>query len=388
MSEKPQFKAYFLVPRRAESFPRLRAFFQAAMLGGESTTPPQPTSTPPPGPWTLRVCAAVRRRWHVRWERVVSRGTRFPAPALKPEVAETIAKWRTHPSVTPPDQRTRDMLPVVRELVAATEPATPDAARRLSGWLLGMLVWADRTVGSIAPEAINPRNVGQFITEAGEGKTLGWQNVGRTSLQQVGRAVNPAAWSAKLPKLKNSEFCLPYSSADEDLILLACRLPGVKNPAARLWAAAAPLGAGLRSYEATNAEIGDVCELGDGRLAVRVRGRYPRLVPVRAKWTDPVREAISFVNRRPTGACPKFILPYDPSESGRILRALPWGRKESVEPVRVRVTWLAAHLQAGTSVLALRTLAGSLGAHQLHHLFSVLDLSVAPEDAIAEGLRA
>lgn len=318
----------------------------------------------------------------------MSRGTQFPAPALTPEVDAVIQRWAPQRRNVPIEPQVRKRVkPIVRELVTVTEPKTPNIARLQLRYLGYFMVWADRTVGSLDPDVVNPRNASQFIEEVGKDKTLAWQAGARTALQQVGRAVNPAAWSARQRSVAAPRFSLPYSADDEDLIRLASRIPGAKNPAARLWSVAGPCGAGLRSHEATMAQVGDFHER-DGRLIVAVRGSQSRLVPIRAMWTGPVREAITFVQARPHGSSQKFIIPDHPSTAAEIARKLPWGREDSVSLYRTRATWLATHLKAGTSLHVLRALAGPLSAGLLHHLLFVLDLQVTPEEAVAEGLRA
>lgn len=347
-------------------------------------------SSSPAGPWTLRVCPAARRRWlHARRERVVSRGTRFPAPSLKPEVAERIGRWQMRLGTLDPQARKR-IDPVVRELVAAAGPKTEDIARRQLRLLGVFMVWADRSAGSLAPEVINPHNVSAFIEEsAAEGRSVGWQAGAKTTLQSVGRAVNPAAWSAKLTMVPRPPASLPYDAEEESRIRLASHLPGPRNLAGVLWSVAGPLGAGMRSPEATAAEVSDIREWGDGRLAVQIHGPNSRLVPIREFWTDSVREAIALVEARPRGASRKFIVGDSSAGAARIARNLQWGGEGGVSLHRTRTTWLAAHLRARTPLPELRILmGGSPGDLKLQQLLLVLDLSITPEEAVVAGLRA
>ena len=120
---------------------------------------------------------------------------------------------------------------------------------------------------------------------------------------------------------------------------------------------------------------------------VEVRGHQPRLVPVRLRWTDVVRQAVACVRSRPSGSSDKFIFGWNPGSAGAAARNLPLGW-EGISLSRTRATWLAAHLIAGTSLPALRMLAGSLSEYTLHRLCSVLDLPLTAEEAVTEGLGA
>ena len=84
-------------------------------------------------------------------------------------------------------------------------------------------------------------------------------------------------------------------------------LPGHSNLVQRLVASAFPLGVGARGHEVALAETGDVSEVGNGRLIVRLRGRNPRLVPVRACCTNNVRRAINLAEEGQQGASTRFF---------------------------------------------------------------------------------
>lgn len=355
-------------------------------------------SRPTPAGFGVRVRMAdlwqrcSQRRGVFRRERVVT-GALTPAQPLKPEVAELIRTWKPGKETAPDTPFVRErILPVVRELVTAAAPETPITAWRLLRYVAKMMVWADETIGSLSPTVINPRNIDAFIVAACKHESFAWKHAAITTLNRVGRVVNPKAWEAqasgdKRLSVPTAPYSLPYSIDDEDLIEMACRLPGSRNPAGRLWSVAGPLGAGLRSFETTLAEVGDIHERADGRLVVEVRGHQSRLVPVRLRWTDVVRQAVACVRSRPVRSSNKFILGSNPATAGVAARNLPLGW-EGISLSRTRATWLAAHLIAGTSLPALKMLAGSLSENTLHRLCSGLDLRLTAEEAVTEGMGA
>ena len=119
--------------------------------------------------------------------------------------------------------------------------------------------------------------------------------------------------------------------------------------------------------------------MGDGRVGVNVGGPHSRLVPVRAAYTDMIREV---ARTAPSGV---FIPSQgqDPVQSiakriGPQGLALRWARS----------TWLAAHVAANTPLAALRTIAGQLSADTLNKLVEEARAGLSPQQAAQLGLGA
>ena len=337
----------------------------------------------------------------------MSRWQHLPAPVLPPEVTEHIWRWKPSAKVVPyePPRLCKVVVPLTRRCVTATAPPTTEDARRLLRYTVAMLVWADGAVGAVAPDVITPGNIGEFLREAltqdGKLPSLAWKRAARTAMWLVGSAVNPDAdWDGKRPPVPFPPFSLPYDTADEDVIRLACDLPGAHDPAALLWSVTGPMGTGMTGEEARLAEVSDIHEWGNGRLVVQVRGDQPRLVPVRVRWTETVREAIRAAHSRPPPPPDRFVTVKGHSSAAGFARRLPCGMAGGVSLSRARATWLAAHLLAGTPLPALRMLAGSPDRGVLAHLLAVLDLPrftwqryigehpVTPEQAVRLGMGA
>lgn len=307
------------------------------------------------------------------------------APALKPEVAAFIARWKPLPR----DPRVQNVVaPVARSIVATAVPSTPTTAGTLLAGVCQMMVWADLTLGTLAAEVINPRNVIVFLGSYCKDRSPNWKHCTRTTLKRVGRAVNPQAWEAKPPSIRRPPIASPYDAADERLFEMACRLPGPQNPAGRLWVVAASCGAGLRGPELHAAETTDIHEWSDERLAVQVRWHQPRLVPVRENWTDAVRRAVASVEQRSPRSSRKFVTGNSPSNARNQACSLVSADGQSFSLRRARATWLTAHLAAGTPLRVLKMLAGSLTMASLLYLIDALDLPLTPEEAVTEGMRA
>ena len=181
----------------------------------------------------------------------------------------------------------------------------------------------DRRVAG--PGVINPRNVDKFVgpVSQGAGRLPGWRSGARSALTQIGRAVNPHAWGDKTTLISGRSRPLPYDADEEGLWQMFGRLPGARDPARRLWVVAASCSLGMRGSEISLAETSDIHERDDGRLAVDVRGRKPRRVPVRECWTDAVREAVALVNERPRGSPRRFVTIEDLNAAARTAASLP-----------------------------------------------------------------
>ena len=311
----------------------------------------------------------------------------MPDPSLLPEIEEVIQSW-VPVSLDMRDPRIAEVVvPATRAMVAAVPPKTPNAARKRLGAVALLLDLTSRSVGSVSPGVIGPRNVKKLLHDEYKEKSQGWKWGVRNELVCVGRALNPMPWGDKLPSIGQVSFSLPYSAEEEDLLRRGCRLPGASNPAARLWAVSAPIGVGMSGPETLGAETSDVCDLGNGRLVVQVRGRRPRLVPVRECWTDAVSEAVACVNRR-GGSSTRFITANGRSATREIARRVPCGIEGGMSLRRARATWVAAHLIADTPLPALKMLAGTLSIQVVYELLSYLDLPLTPMEAVQEGLRA
>lgn len=64
----------------------------------------------------------------------------------------------------------------------------------------------------------------------------------------------------------------------------------------------------------SDSSASDLTEIGDDRLAVRIRGRNSRIVPIRACWTNTARPAVRPVKEQ-ANPCPRFHHPERPKRS-------------------------------------------------------------------------
>ena len=166
------------------------------------------------------------------------------------DVAEVLNRWRAE-NLSDIDRAILEpLLPQLHEHVLAADPVDAQDARR-----------------TLRPLAHRPHT---------------WRGPTRATLRAVGRAVAPKMWPTPPVPVTRPYVCPTYDAREEESYRLAAELlRTTAYRAARTFVVAGALGAGLNAAEMARAHPRDVEELDEGRLAMRVKGRHPRLVPVR-----------------------------------------------------------------------------------------------------------
>lgn len=243
------------------------------------------------------------------------------------------------------------------------------------------LVWCEDTLGNSSFEiAFVPENINKWVREQQEKKSRGLRHRDRAVLRGIGRVVNPSIWPDD-EKIGARPAAAAYSPDQELAFRLAATMPGRPNEVQRLAAAVLALGAGQRGSEMVLVRPIDLVELGDGRLAVEVRGPHARLVPVRQGYTDLLRRSASATS--PGDA----LIPGHPSHAPySALGSIQVEGLGKLSLSRARSTWLTAHLLGGTPLPHLRVMAGPLSVNTLTDLMEAAAGSVDPDEAVERGL--
>ena len=318
----------------------------------------------------------------------MTRGKSSSPAVAAPEALAVIAAW-TPRSVRSADKATlAAVMPEVRDLVAATAPQTPLAARRMLWALAPMAIAMHRRFGVFGAATVNHDNVEIWVSQINATRSEGWRYGVRSALKKIGVAVNPLGWPRPPKVVSRPPSVEGYPPLQELLYIDAATLPGFWNPEGRRWVVGGAFGAGMNGPELTAAEIGDLLELGDGRLAVQVRGRNARLVPVRGCCTDLVRQAVSLVEQRPSQSDRRFVFASDKNAGARLANKVTIGRGRGFSLTRARSTWLTAHLVAATPLLALNEIARPLSASTVNDLLAASGGTVSAKQAVYMGLRA
>ena len=318
----------------------------------------------------------------------MTRGKSPTADVATPEALAKIESW-TFNSVKEADKAAlAEVMPEVRRLVAATAPQTPGAAKQMLWALTPMAIKMHRRFGVFTAATVNHDNVEIWVSQINATRPRGWCYLARSALKRIGLAVNPAGWPTQ-PKVRSrAPIVKGYPPLEELLYIDAAALPGFWNPEGRRWVVGGAIGAGMNGPELTAAEISDLHELGDGRLAVQVRGRHPRLVPIRDCCTGLVRQAVALVEQRPSGSDDRFVIATDKNSGARLATNVTIGRGRGFSLRRARSTWLTAHLQAETPLVALNEIAGPLSVSTLNDLLASSGVAISAQQAVYKGLGA
>lgn len=282
------------------------------------------------------------------------------------------------------DREIRDaVMEAVRPWVAAVVPHDPEDAMRLLRAGAVAAVPAYRELGTLSTAVVlHPDTVERFGVERNLHRPESWRYETRRHLRRLGRAANGAWWPMEPRRMGRPDTAPPYSADTEAGLILAgglrCR-PGHASEAAALFLSA---GAGCNGVEAGLATPDDVVAAGEGRLAVHVRGRHPRLVPIRFLYTDLARRAVDAATDNTFFVGTHRNVVHD--AAARI--ASPDGRHLRLR--RARTTWLRAHLVAGTDLAALRVLAGPVSTNTLSDLITMSSAALDTEAALLRGLKA
>ena len=301
-----------------------------------------------------------------------------PAP-LGADVKDLLERWRPT-NWDDSDMRTLEpLLPTIRGWVEQAKPGNADQTRRFLLAASGIAVWAYQSFGNIDPTVVfHPSNVEQWSIEVCADRSMRWREVTRSRLRTLGQVVNPEGWPSPTRKVGTQQIAQPYTTLEEKVFRLVYRLPGPANRSQRLWIVCGSLGAGLRGVEIAAAHTSDIETLGNGRLAVRVRGNNPRLVPIRTDYTDLARAATN------ASATDRFV----PTDARNIVHNAVSKLEPRLSLPRARSTWLVAHLLAGTSLAVLHKIAGPLSANTLDGLLPFATNTLDEETAALGALGA
>jgi integrase len=246
------------------------------------------------------------------------------------ETAAYLRRWR--PSSVSPQAAA-----FAREVIAAAAPEGKERAKNLL-WAAGRL--ADFGIGlglDAAPGALLHPSVAERFTRCAPGLSPVARRTLRTNLRFIGRRVMPQLYPADLP-LPRERSKAPYSPAQIDgYLALAGAQP---TPARRMRAAGLVClgaGAGLIRADLRAVRGADViCR--SGGVIVQVRGTRPRVVPVLARYHEPLLAAARFAG---TGLVTGGTDPGRRNLTTPLTRSLAGGTGlPRLDTSRLRATWL------------------------------------------------
>ena len=275
------------------------------------------------------------------------------------------------------------VLSVARPWVIRARPTDEDEVRRLMRPVAALLLNAVRNYDSLDPESIlHPDVIECFVMRVCEKRSDVWKGDARWLLERIGRAVVPHLWPMERAKSGKHRVAVPYTFGQEEGFLLGGTRKCRHGRPEEAFIVCGCLALGLSGTEMAAASPGNVVSMGNGRLGLYVTGRNARLVPVREDYTDLMRAAIEAAAGGP------FVQSTSHSAVHSVAQRIVVKGHGRLRFARARSTWLMAHLAAGTSLPALRAIAGPLCMNTLTDLVRYASEDMTPESAALEGLRA
>ena len=312
---------------------------------------------------------------------------------LCPDVTQKIARYQGRLAGDPDDLADWEFVrPTALRWVGTARPEDVGQAGRFLTAAAEYAMFAYQTLGATDLDAaLTPPLVERYVnhkadrpgskaTSHSSKSSLWW------SLYTLGRAVNPDDWPKAGINAGPPDASLRYTAEEEEVHRQSALMPAGKHTAARMITLAMGNGGGARGPEIVAAVPDDFEDLDDGRIAVRLGGRYPRKVPIRPEFTDLVIQGIETHLTEGKKADEQFIP--DASTLSYIAGRLGAHGEGGLSLPRSRASWICAHLEAGTPLAALRALAGPMTPRTLVQLLDQTGAAVDEDTALKQGLRA
>ncbi|WP_419865381.1 hypothetical protein [Candidatus Poriferisodalis sp.] len=311
------------------------------------------------------------------------RGRLAPDAADSQSIESAVAAW--HPKGWSKDELRMlpKILPTVRTWVLAAQPTSVKSARVFMSTVAEHTLFIYRRDDTLDSEhVLHPDNINYRIQKKLQGFARSTVRTIRSRLLHVGRIVAPLVSPSPLPPLKTSDGQQIYSDAEQDAFRQAAELDWPTNPAARMFLVGVTCGAGLKGTEAELLGPGDIHPVDGRRLMVQVTGPNPRLVPIRAAYTDLVRKAVESADGQ------RFIPSAVYGTASNPARQITVQGVGALSLPRARATWIADLLRADVSLRVLRKICGPLHKDTLDRLLEQVAGDMDAQEAVLKGLSA
>ena len=265
---------------------------------------------------------------------------------------------------------------LVRDSAEKAAPASAYRAGHLMTVATELALWIDKIGLPLeAGVVFHPDHIDRFILEACAHLAVGTQSNYRTQLRVIGALVLGAERFPLTPlPIPRVEPLKPYSATD--IALLRSWGRGLPTESFRRGVAAIlafGLGTGITSAELTHLVGTDVAVVGDCAL-VRVTGRRRREVPVLRHWANEVADLATAAGTGPVFA-PR-------TRVANFIAVCPDGDAPTLNPTRLRNTWIVGHISAGTHFVSLTEAAGVAP----EAIARLARYAIAPDEGVAHRM--
>lgn len=255
----------------------------------------------------------------------------------------------------------------VRSVVTRAEPVVIYSARELYPAVTRLVLFSDTSYVPLEDDAVfDPIHIGRFINHHLATYNRASRNTIRARLRRVSEALLGDDAVGKFKALGKAEASRPYTPAELavlDAWAWQQRTMERRTSAGALLALG--LGAGLTGAEIIAARTPDIDD-----DSVTIHGGQARTVPVFSEWMPRVRERTAFLDSggwmfraEQHGENVNLITDFV-SRNGPIVQ---------LRARRMRATWLAHHLEAGTPLKRLLRIAGLHSAEALDRVLPFVE---------------
>ncbi|MGL6236126.1 MAG: hypothetical protein ACRC20_12370 [Segniliparus sp.] len=286
---------------------------------------------------------------------------------LSPAVAERIANYT--PRKISPDVWTV-IAPFVRSTVTdfaaicvrAVDYSLPPTTR-LVAWCHNQGYPLERAV------VLDRHTIALFVEDYYKVRTLRTRRNIRSALMRIGRVLVPEAYPQPLPPIAKSPVAAPYTTAEQAALRSWAR--GGRTTYRREQSAlllALGIGAGLTRADVEHLLVKHVTVDQDGVLIDIVGGRHPRMVPMLRDWEQAVVDVVN------SGRDPDtyLVLPRAKSRSKNLTNTHKVYGAGAPSTIRMRATWMAAHLVNGVPIKAFLDASGIGNLESAERILSIL----------------
>ena len=266
----------------------------------------------------------------------------------------------------------------VRTMVSRAGPGLPYDAAELMSVLARLAMFCDGHGIADPMSWLEPTTIDWFLDLGCTGLSTHTRSTYRARLRRLSEAIRGVDGAKPVPMSASDTSC-PYTASEQAALWSwACGQPtgALRDGCKQLLALS--LGCGLAADEITGLNSGGVRVLGNGAVVVEVPGRRSRLVVSRQRWEavladQAARSGVGFLFR-PNAVRAKNLV------SNFLARTHRSPTIPQVRVSRLRDTWLAEHMAAGTPLTVLVATAGLDGLSSLDRLLPHLP-AIAAERA-------
>jgi integrase len=264
------------------------------------------------------------------------------------------------------DAKWEAIAPYVHDVIGRAAPRVSYSDAQLYPAITRLVEFAKDNYVPLEDEtAFDPFTIGRFITHHFAGYNRASRNTMRARLRRVSEALLGEDAEGTFKALGKAEASSPYSRSERATLEAWSREQRSEERRTSAGALLSlGLGAGLTGAEIIALRAADI-DYRDSGLIVRVGGNHPREVPVLAEWTDHLQRRLLFLGgdgwafrSDQRGGNINLITDF-------ISRS---GANVPLQALRMRATWIAHHLEAGTPLKRLLRIAGLQSAEALDRI--------------------